>query len=218
MKKVDLALLEPLAVSWNRKPVNAAKTGCRYLPDGRVQFWIEHDLVRGVTPEMLVWWFSHLEGSLDYNGMIVNRYRIWHPEDHVHASYERRLPDGTVGPGAQIRLVEYFGRNPNYIVNVVTDIEKLDLSGFRHVPRLHGWLRIATMDYSFQNVTGGTRYVNSLTIGWKGWTWKLVRSLFLRFVFPEARGFAWIKHNVEEVGQFERFLPGLYASENRLAG
>lgn len=29
----------------------------------------------------------------------------------------------------------------------------------------------------------------------------------------EARGRAWIQHNVEEVGNFESFLPQLYAAE-----
>jgi hypothetical protein len=32
-------------------------------------------------------------------------------------------------------------------------------------------------------------------------------------VFDEARGRAWIKHNIEEVGNFEAFLPELCAIE-----
>jgi hypothetical protein len=32
-------------------------------------------------------------------------------------------------------------------------------------------------------------------------------------VFDEARGRAWITHNIEEVGNFETFLPKLYAVE-----
>ncbi|XDD50131.1 hypothetical protein AB3N59_17490 [Leptospira sp. WS92.C1] len=39
------------------------------------------------------------------------RYRIWHLEDHIHASYETRLPDGSIGPRAFIRLVECLGKN-----------------------------------------------------------------------------------------------------------
>ncbi|MDZ7865959.1 hypothetical protein [Acidovorax sp.] len=56
----------------------------------------------------------------------------------------------------------------------------------------------------------GIRFINSLTIGLaSGWARPLIR----RFVFDTARGDAWILHNIEEVGQLERFLPDLYARE-----
>jgi hypothetical protein len=32
-------------------------------------------------------------------------------------------------------------------------------------------------------------------------------------VFGDLMGPAWLRHNVEEVGNFEHFLPGLYAAE-----
>ena len=34
-------------------------------------------------------------------------------------------------------------------------------------------------------------------------------------VFGDLMGPAWLKHNVEEVGNFEHFLPALFAGEAR---
>jgi hypothetical protein len=36
--------------------------------------------------------------------------------------------------------------------------------------------------------------------------------LIRRRAFTEAMGRAWLKHNVEEVGNLEFFLPALYAA------
>ena len=72
------------------------RCGAERLPDGRLSWWIEHETLKGVTPRMLVWWFSHLEGDVVIAGQRIARYRAWHPYDHVHASYARRLPDGSV--------------------------------------------------------------------------------------------------------------------------
>ncbi|TGK11252.1 DAPG hydrolase family protein [Leptospira stimsonii] len=214
MKEVDLTIPEILPAKWLKKGIETATYGTKRLSDGRVQFWIRHSPVKGVSPKMLVWWFSNLEGKIEYDGGLYEKYRVWHPEDHVHASYEKRLPDGSIGPGASIRLVEYLGRNKKYIVNIVTDIEKLDETGYIHNPKLEGKYKVARMEYTFEPSGQDTIYENCLIIGWKHWTWKLIRPLFLKFVFSEKRGQAWILHNIEEVGQFERFLPQLYKKEN----
>lgn len=44
----------------------------------------------------------------------------------------------------------------------------------------------------------------------------LLRVVFNRFLrprlFPDAMGEAWLLHNVEEVGNFESFLPTVYTT------
>jgi len=47
----------------------------------------------------------------------------------------------------------------------------------------------------------------------QGFAHPLIRAL----AFDQARGRAWIKHNIEEVGNFEAFLPQLYAAETKAA-
>jgi hypothetical protein len=207
---------EPLDIPWTCKPVESARSGVEVLADGRLHCWIEHDLLRGITPSMLVWWFKHLEGDITYAGRRLNRYRVWHPRDHIAVEYSRRNPDGSVGVGCVIHLTEMLGANPDYLIDVHTEIVKLDEEGFAHRPRFHG-LRLARMDYEFQVTDGGTCYRNSLTVGATGAAGRVLNPLIRKLLFTEARGRAWVKHNIEEVGNFEAFLPQLYAAEAEIA-
>ena len=204
---------EPVTLPWGLKPLGSAECGAERLTDGRLSYWIRHEVVRGVTPRMLVWWFSHLEGDVVIAGQRINRYRAWHPYDHVHASYVRRRSDGSVGPGAAIRLREYLGANPRYAVNTVTEIEKLDEEGYIHNPSVLGIRGLARMEYSFTPVAGGTLYENRLIVGGaRGWR-RCLNPLIQRLAFDGAHGMAWLRHNIEEVGLLEQFLPDLYRQE-----
>ena len=206
----------PLDIPWVCKPVESARSGIEILPDARMKCWIEHQVVRGVTPKMLVWWFQHLEGEMQYDGKKLSRYRVWHPRDHLSIEYASRNPDGTVGVGSVIHLSEMFGANPDYLVDVHTEITKLDEQGFAHRPRLRGF-QLARMDYEFKAVESGTLYNNSLTVGTERFLGSIVNPLIRALAVDEARGRAWIKHNIEEVGNFEAFLPQLYAAETKAA-
>ena len=206
----------PVDLPWGLKPLGSATYGFDDLPDGRTRFWIRHEVLRGVTPRMLAWWFAHLDGDVVIGRRRIDRYRLWHPYDHVHNSYARRRPDGTIGPGAAIRIVEILGGNPDYRVDIVTRIEKLDEEGFIHNPVLHGVRGLARMEYAFRAVAGGTLYENCLVFGVRHPAYALVRPLAKWLAFPDAKGETWIRHNVEEVGMLEKFLPELYRAETGL--
>jgi hypothetical protein len=66
-------LLEPLSLPWKLKPVSSAQSGSETLADGRRRFWIKEDFP-GITPAMLVWWFSHLEGDMEIEGRRLPLY------------------------------------------------------------------------------------------------------------------------------------------------
>lgn len=204
---------EPAPVPWSLKPFASATCGHERLPDGRDSWWIRHEVLRGVTPAMLAWWFAHLEGEVEVDGRRIDRYRAWHPYDHVYARYARRRSDGSIGPGAQIRLRELLGANRAYVVDILTDIVRLDEGGYEHHPRVHGLSGLVSMEYRFTAVPGGTLYENRLLIGgtrgWRRWLTPLLR----RFVFDAEHGRAWLRHNIEEVGALEQFLPALYRRE-----
>lgn len=204
---------EPLSIPWLCKPVSSAVSGVEILTDGRVKCAIEHDVVRGVTPKMLVWWFSNLEGKVKIGDGELDRYRVWHPRDHLFARYAKRGADGKVGVGSVIHLAEMFGGDPRYLIHVKSEIVKLDETGYIHRPRLHG-LRLAEMEYSFEKTHDGTRYRNSLTFGVRGLLGRIVNPILRRLFFDDAHARAWIRHNVEEVGNLTTFLPELYATEN----
>ncbi len=204
-------LPEPIVVPWTMKPLSSAKTTIERFDDGRLRMAIEHDVLHGVTPEMLVWWFRHVEGDMLLEGKSYPRYRVWHPRDHVALRYAR-LPPGGPGPGAVFHIHEVLGRNPAFVVDTLTDVTRLDEGGFTHHPNLAG-IRFAVMDYTFERVPGGTLYKNSLVAGRRlppGLRW--ITRAVVESKFDEAHGRAWLLHNVEEVGNFEFFLPALFAA------
>lgn len=208
-------LPEPIPVPWSLKPLSSARTSIDELDDGRLRLSIDHDVVHGVTPEMIAWWFSNLEGDVSVEGVRYPRYRVWHPRDHLSFRYRRRPPANGVldARGAVFEIHEVLGRDPRHRIDIVTDVKRLDPGGFRHHPRLHG-VRAVVMDYTFERVPGGTRYRNSLTVGFA--LPRALRGINLalrRAAFSDAHGRAWLLHNVEEVGCFEHFLPGLFAGE-----
>jgi len=204
--------LAALAVPWTMKPLASAETSVERLADGRLRFSIRHDVLRGVTPAMLVWWFNNIEGDMDLGGRRVPRYRVWHPRDHVLLEYVGKARDGrNFGPGARVHIVEFLGGRLEYKVDIVSTVEFLDETGLAHSDRIMG-IEVARLDYHFTPVASGTLYRNSLTVGSPGPP--AARFLVNRFVrprlFPDEMGEAWLRHNVEEVGNFEYFLPVLY--------
>lgn len=199
----------PIDVPWTMKPLASAKTALTRLEDGRLRLDIEHDLLAGVTPEMICWWFQNQEGDLLLEGARHPRYRVWHPRDHVAFRYARRPPGG-VGPGAVFHIHEVFGRDPRFEIDVLSDVRRLDAEGFDHFPR-RLFVHPVHMTYRFTRVAGGTSYVNALVVGLPGAP-RWVNERLVARAFGEDHGRAWLLHNVEEVGNFERFLPALYAS------
>jgi hypothetical protein len=205
----------PIAVPWTMKSLSTAETKVERLADGRLRFSIRHEILAGVAPAMLVWWFNNMNGTLRIGEVDVPRYRVWHPRDHVALTYLRPGLDGrNFSTGARIHIQEFFGADPRYRVDVVDDVGFLDETGFNHSLSVAG-RRVASMDYTFTPVAGGTRYENSLTVGVDrpALLRLLVNQAIRPWVFPEHMGRAWLKHNVEEVGNFQFFLPALYAAE-----
>jgi hypothetical protein len=214
---VRAALPAPLPVPWTMKPADSAESGLDTLDDGRLRLWIRHDLLHGVTPGMLVWWFQHLEGEMEVQGVRAARYRFWHPLDHVAFHYVRRAP-GPVGPGAVFGIHEVLGRDPAFEVNLQAFVTRLDEGGLAQQPRIAGTRRIVRLDDTFERVLGGTRYVNSMTVGIAGAgaaapAARLFNAWLRSREFSDARGRAWLKHSIEEVGNFEFFLPRLVATD-----
>lgn len=205
----------PIAVPWTMKSLSSAETKVERLADGRLRFSIRHEVLAGVIPAMLVWWFNNMDGTLRIGDVDVPRYRVWHPRDHVALTYLRPGRDGRkFSTGARIHIQEFFGADPRYRVDVVDDVGFVDETGLNHSLSVAG-RRVASMDYTFSPVAGGTRYENSLTVGIERPVLLrlLVNQVIRPWLFPEHMGRAWLKHNVEEVGNFQFFLPALYAAE-----
>lgn len=208
----------PLSIDWSLKPLESARTTVTVLPYGSYELTIEHDLIWGVTPAMLLWWFGHIGGTMTYRGQTHPRYRVWHPLDHVHWSMTNPGPDGAAQVGSRFRIVEAFGRNPKHYVDSTETVVRLDEAGIRLVRRELGQ-EVFSLQHEFEAMPGGTRYHSRMQVGVESWPGRyVINPLLHRWLFTRAMGYAWLKHNVEEVGNFEQFLPNLYRQHHELTG
>lgn len=216
---------QPLPMPWSFKPLSSAQTSVARLGDGRLELTIKHDLLRGITRKMLSWWFRHIDGTMEYHGRRVPRYRVWHPRDHIAYRDLTRDAEGNGGAGTRRHIVEAFAENPDYLVNIIDRVAYLDENGILLVTERAGLTLgpvktapvpfigdLATLQHDFITAPLGTRYVSRLVLGLDGLIGRLGinQHVLPQVAVSEAMGRAWLRHNVEEVGAFEQFLPALY--------
>ncbi len=76
---------------------------------------------------------------------------------------------------------------------------------------------ISTLEHQFSAAAQGSRYASRLVIGAPSQLGRVaLNPLLRRFVMSDAMAQGWLRHNIEEVGNFELFLPQLYAQETGL--
>ena len=161
---------------------------------------------------MLLWWFENLGKTMSYQGKAYPRYLLWHPRDHIHFKLDTPSPSGGTGQGAKWRIVEAFGASPDFYLDAIVFIEKLDEAGLTLVRREFG-RELLRLEHRFASVPGGTSYRSRMVAGSSsGWLASLINSVVLPRVFPDAMGAAWLTHNVQEVSMLEHILPPLYAA------
>lgn len=193
--------------------LTSAVTTLRDLPGHRRRMTIDHQPLTGVTPEMLRWWFSSIGGDMVYAGDRVPKYLVWHPLDHIHWELARPAPDGGVGEGSRFRIVEAFQRRSEFYVDTTDIVEKLDGTGIRLVRRIAGVL-VLQLEHTWSRGDGRTHYVSVLDIGARARCYRPINWYLNQHVFPVEMARAWLRHNVEEVGLLEHFLPELHTERH----
>ena len=204
-----LPLLPSRSVPWSLKPLESAETSLRYDEHARMVMTIRHDVLKGLSPAMLAWWFRNIGGDMDIDGRKVSKYLAWHPIDHIKWELIRPAPDGNIGPGAVFRIVEAFNADPNLYIDIHDEVTRLDETGFTLVQRRLG-VEVARLNHDFAAVPGGASYFSTLTVGAATPLGRIINPLLHRVVFTERMGSAWLRHNVEEVGALEHILPRIY--------
>ena len=205
-----LPLPAPRTLPWPLKPLGSARTSLSYDAFGRMVMHIRHDLLKGISPEMVAWWFGNIGGDMEVEGTRLNRYLVWHPLDHIHWELAQPGPDGRAGTGAKFRIVEAFGRNPDFYIDIIDTVTRLDPGGITLVNYKSG-LPVSRLNHDFIAVDGGTQYVSTLTIGTDvPWLSAILNPLIRKILFTEAMGHAWLRHNVEEVGLLEHIIPCIH--------
>jgi len=189
---------------------------------------LHHPIIRGITKEMLLWWFQrflNLQVKL-YNvpgvedGRVVPAYFLWHPIDHVGvklisgADENGLMQAGTIAALAECMSADKYGYK--YLVDSKSSIKELDeeqglLMGADAPifgPVMRG--RIC-----WKELPEGIMYHYELAIGLnnqRGCS-SCIKALLnnrVKRTFNEPLIRAWRRHNTIEAGTFENFLPSLW--------
>ncbi len=202
----------PRTVVHPMRKLGSAVTTVQEFPGHRRRITIDHQPLSGVTPEMLRWWFSHIGGDMDYAGGRVPKELVWHPLDHIRWELVREAPGGGAAEGARFRIVEAFQQRPEFYVDTTDTVEKLDETGIRLVRRIAGVL-VLQLEHTWSRGDGCTHYVSVLDVGARARCYRPVNRYLNQRAFPIEMARAWLRHNVEEVGLLEHFLPDLHAEQ-----
>lgn len=203
----------PREFGWVMKTPATAVTNIMTDRFGVLHMYIEHDVIKKVTPKMLEWWFKNIGGEMEYGGKSYPKYLVWHPVDHIHWSLANKLPGNVVGVGSRFHIVEAFGGDRRMLIDIIDDVKQLDKTGITLSGKIFG-LVISSLHHKFIAVKSGTKYTSHLKVGNSSILGKyFINPIIRRFIFTSSKGYAWIKHNIEEVGNFELFLPALFEKE-----
>ncbi len=197
----------PLPVLYPLRTVQTAEVRSTEGSRGRLHVAIHHRPLAGVTPSMLLDWFTHLDGTMMYGGRVVERYHAWHPTDHVRWELWRSAPGGGVAEGARLHMVEAFDARPDLVVATVARVEKLDETGLRLAARMAG-VPAFRLEHRWRAGEDGALCVTTLELGVRTSLGRMVNPV-LRRRFSAAKVNAWVRHTVEEIGQLEHLLPQL---------
>lgn len=156
-----------------------------------VDLIVEHEL-QGVTPEMIDWWWDHIDNT--------ECYKLWHPKDHI--SFEWEVPPIKHGHVGAIQIVvEKIGETPPVKMRIRwEDPSSVPISTtYSHV------LAASIIGYDDKPLVWLVHEYEAEFYGTR------MRSTF-RFPakMPSSILEALRKHNKEEMGQFSKFLPELY--------
>lgn len=204
-----LPLPRPLPIVYPLRTVPVGRTSVQEFSHRRLRITIDHEPLCGITPEMLLAWFSHIGESMRYADQTVPRYRAWHPLDHIHWELKRSAPGGGAAEGARFRIVEAMGRDERYYIDTVDRVEKLDLTGIRLVMRIAGVV-FFQLEHTWSRGENCTHYTSVMDIGARSALARPINARLRSRVFVPGMEHAWIRHNVEEVGLFEHLLPSLF--------
>ena len=204
-----LQMPPPLPIDWKMKDISTAETNFGELDDGRLELRIKHDTLHGVTPAMLVWWFQHIDGTMSYRGEKIPMYRIWHPRDHIRVRILKPAPKGAPGfsEGAIIEINERTIEPERFVTRVV----QMDMTGINLIAH-KGPIQFGNLRHTFTETPEGTLYQSRLVLGSTIPVFgKILTAIVKKRIFTPEMGRAWFKHNIEDVGNFEFFLPSQYA-------
>lgn len=206
----------PRQFGWILKPLSSAESiSATQLETGQNEFRIKHGLIKGVSTEMLYWFNQNfLDLEFIINGTVVSAFHCWHPFDHILLERKSGKAGDVLKNGDMLRLKEAFGRDIKYVVDDIAAVCDFGEKSFGVRVDL-GLATLGRLVHRFENVPGGTQCNTHFVIGLGPTSPSLLKLFVNNVVLPSKFGPAmqtrWLKHNVEEYGCLENFLPKAYS-------
>lgn len=223
----DLTMPAPRDFGWALKPMSSSHFKIQQKPNGQFCVVLNHSLLRGVTSQMIHWWFLNftrltvrLVDVPGYENQNVPAYLLWHPIDHLSADLSGALaPQGHPKAGTKIHIreaMQYDKYGWKYPVDNALTVYYVGSDGWamgKSLPVIGPvmMLRIHFKDVHEADRCLGVHYHYEVVIGASGNS-PVSRFINQRITHAFSPEFfeAWQLHNVIEVGTFESFLPALY--------
>ena len=155
---------------------------------------VDHELT-GVTPEMIDWWWDHIDST--------ERYKLWHPKDHKSFVWDVSPKNGHVGA---IQTVIETIKLPTLLRIRWEDIKSIPISvEYEHKLAASVLDRndkpISWLLHEYESSQNGTRLRTTFRLPEKVPQW------FIK---------ALRKHNIGEIGEFPNFLSKLYEDNKEI--
>lgn len=193
----------------------ASGVDCGYALDleGCLQVVVTTEMP-GVTPSMLEWWFA-------WHSDEPQRYKLWHPQAHLHAEWHHARSVGYVG---RISFVdEYIGSTLQKVAIEFVPPSSLGLSGpaiCAHIHYANSPLRIGYLVHELHPNENGLLMRSRFRMGGSqaafpgsGFAGEVAIRLLSRVVRPtldNAREL--LIHTSQEMNHLASFLPALHAA------
>jgi hypothetical protein len=198
---------------WDYPKVSEATYETKITEDGKLSIELHHPFLKGVTPEMLAWWYRNLASEKAViEGKEYTFYHLFHLSEHGQTRVIKPASDGSegMGVGAVVYRQEWFG---SYLSKGQGRVESFDDTGYVVTPVM-GPLTFGRMEHRFVAKDGGTEYTVKTLLGSDAPVIGRILSFYIRTKqFPPEVVTEWIRHQVEEVGSLAHFLPKLYSEQ-----
>lgn len=192
------------------------------LEHGGVLACVQHDNIKGCTPEMIKWFFEHLGccttwNGVDFTGPEISLYHLWHHRDHVAVTPLTSSPEKeNLGfqQGSRSRIHE-LTNEVNDVIYFEMETVCLDEHEFTfHV--MFGNRATGHVKHIYEPAGNGdsTFYAETKLLVENGGAF-FNKILIPRFYSKQA-GVNWIHHNIQETGRMQDILPVLYTNQDKV--
>jgi hypothetical protein len=198
---------------WDYPKLEEATYSSEILSDGKLLIQIRHPLLKGVTPEMISWWYKNLaSGKYSIQGVKYEFYHLFHLTEHGKTTVVKAATDGSagMGKGATIYRQERFGK---FLSKGYGRVEEFSQNGFVVTP-IMGPLDLGRIEHQFISKEKGTYYTVRTVLGSDLPIIGSVINFYIRNCpFRPEIVQEWIRHQVEEVGSLVNYLPQIYSQQ-----